>query len=315
VAAGTLPRVEVTYVQPDDKDSASGCIQAVALIPDVDESGGGVKSLETVPVPFDTAAVDIREVLADGIRAAARRRLAGVLEGVAAAAAELGLAPTLENAAVNPAAAGATAAGARAGGAAAGAAGAVAAAAEEGTAAVEAAEAGAGQAGATAGVGEGTGVTVVSAGGSGFEGGGTDGWGASPRPAIVVRLTARGTAVEVTCGKRGGELSLCGAGSLVPSAPAAALEKTVTNGGVAALPKVFQTLRRAAMEHDLRAAVSAAGYHPHPASLRCDQGWPYGGAPPAVLLPVVGPARCCPPRHIFTFLSYMAFPDPILMLS
>ena len=115
VAAGTLPRVEVTYVQPDDKDSASGCIQAVALIPDVDESGGGVKSLETVPVPFDTAAVDIREVLADGIRAAARRRLAGVLEGVAAAAAELGLAPTLENAAVNPAAAGATAAGARGG--------------------------------------------------------------------------------------------------------------------------------------------------------------------------------------------------------
>jgi mediator of RNA polymerase II transcription subunit 14 len=267
VAAGTLPRVELTYVRADEKDSSSGSIQAAALIPHDDDGGGteggGSVEVNFVPLTFDTAAVDVREVLADGIRAASRARLTRVLAEITAPCQALGLAPpSLEPAAVNPG---------------------LAAAASE-------ARAGWGGAGAGAGAEE-----DGSGGGDGLEGAGEDGWGASPRPSIVVRLTSLGTAVEVTCGKRDGDLSLCGVGALLPSAAAAALENAVRGGGASYLPKALASLRRAAVEHDLRAAVRHLGHHPHPAphTLRCDQGWPFGGAPPAVLLPVAPTAGGC----------------------
>jgi mediator of RNA polymerase II transcription subunit 14 len=281
VTAGTLPRVELTYVQPDENDSASGSIQAAALIPDDlgggggggegGDGGGGVSvEVTSVSLPFNTAAVDIREVLADGIRAASRIRLARVLAEITAPCQAMGLAPSLEPAVVNP--------GMGAGASAAGSESSTGGAEGAGLAAVEDRSGGSGGAGA-----------------SGFEGVGEDGWGASPRPAIVVQLTTLGTAVQVTCGKRDGDLSLCGIGALLPSAAAATLENAVRIGGAATLPKVLVSLRRAALEHDLRAAVRALGHHPHPAphTLRCNRGWPFGGAPPAVLIPVAPSAGGC----------------------
>ena len=101
VAAGTLPRVELTYVRADDKDSSSGAIAARALVPTATSSdpGGGVESFE---LPFSTASVDIKEVLADGIRAAAATRLRQVLEELGPACDAAGVEGVLVEDAVNP---------------------------------------------------------------------------------------------------------------------------------------------------------------------------------------------------------------------
>ena len=71
VAAGTLPRVELTYARAVDDDSASGRIRAEALLPRPKTRPGSIASR----FPLDMAAVDIREVLADGVRAAAKVHL------------------------------------------------------------------------------------------------------------------------------------------------------------------------------------------------------------------------------------------------
>ena len=74
-----------------------------------------------------------------------------------------------------------------------------------------------------------------------------DGWGASPRPAIVVRLTANGTAAQVSCDKRTGELVVVGVSRLASPTAAAALARTVRQGGIAALPGALAGLVRAAL--------------------------------------------------------------------
>ena len=99
VAAGTLPRVELTYERADDKDSSSGAIAARALIP---TDRAGVVEIETFDLPFSTASVDIKEVLADGVRAAAATRLRAALTDLEPACQAAGIdVPTLALDAVN----------------------------------------------------------------------------------------------------------------------------------------------------------------------------------------------------------------------
>ena len=82
-----------------------------------------------------------------------------------------------------------------------------------------------------------------------------DGWMATRRPAITLRLTREGTSAQVTCGKRGGELCVCGVGSFASSGAAERVEHSVSVGGIPALLKALPTLRRRAMEWDLREAA------------------------------------------------------------
>ena len=121
-----------------------------------------------------------------------------------------------------------------------------------------------------------------------------DGWGAAPRPAIVVRLTALGTSVQLTRERRGGELTLVGARRLASSAAAESLRKSLSRGGAAgeSLPVALAALARAALEHDIRAAIRARGMYPHPAprAFRCPRGWPSVARPPAATA-----GRCRPP--------------------
>ena len=220
VAAGTLPRVELTYVRADDKDSSSGAIAARALVPTATSSdpGGGV---ETFELPFSTASVDIKEVLADGIRAAAATRLRQVLEELGPACDAAGVEGVLVEDAVNP--------------------------------------------------------------GDADE----DGWATAKRPAIRLRLTDAGTSVQVTCGKRGGELRVCGVASIASSGSAASVEHAACVGGIPALRGLLPTLRRYAEERDLRDAALAAGVCTHPAP-RSMKGWANSVAPAA--LAIVPPA-------------------------
>ena len=67
-----------------------------------------------------------------------------------------------------------------------------------------------------------------------------DGWMATRRPAITLRLTGEGTSAQVTCGKRGGELCVCGVGSLASSGAAERVEHSVSVGGIPALLKALQ---------------------------------------------------------------------------
>ena len=215
VAAGTLPRVELTYVRADDKDSSSGAIAARALVP---TANGAV---ETFELPFSTASVDIKEVLADGIRAAAATRLRRVLEELGPACDAAGVEGVLVEDAVNP--------------------------------------------------------------GDADE----DGWATARRPAIRLRLTDAGTSVQVTCGKRGGELRVCGVASIASSGSAASVEHAACVGGIPALRGLLPTLRRYAEERDLRDAARDAGVCTHPAP-RSMKGWVNGVAPAA--LAIVPPA-------------------------
>ena len=215
VAAGTLPRVELTYERADDKDSSSGAIAARALIP---TDRAGVVEIETFDLPFSTASVDIKEVLADGVRAAAATRLRAALTDLEPACQAAGIdVPTLALDAVNT--------------------------------------------------------------GDANE----DGWMATRRPAITLRLTREGTSAQVTCGKRGGELCVCGVGSFASSGAAERVEHSVSVGGIPALLKALPTLRRRATEWDLREALGSAGVHTHPAP-HSMKGWVDDVAPAALAL-------------------------------
>ena len=223
VAAGTLPRVELTYVRADDKDSSSGAIAARALVPTATSSDGkGVVGLETFELPFSTARVDIKEVLADGIRAAAATRLRRVLEELGPACDAESVGAVLVEDAVNP-----------------------------------------------------------------HPDADEDGWGGAKRPAIRLRLTDAGTCLHVTCGKRGGELRVCGVASIASSGFAASVEHAACVGGIPALRGLLPALRRAAEERDLREAAMASGVNTHPAP-RSMKGWANGVAPAA--LAIVPPA-------------------------
>ena len=252
VAAGTVPRIELVYRK--GVDAADGRIVARALVPEEKEVFGFSGSSEdatprresgespTPPacaiesLPFDMSSVDVREVLADGVRAASLRRLRMTLAAIEEPCAAAGLAATLEPAATRPSG------------------------------------------------DDGDGDTLS---GRADE----DGWGASPRPAIVVRLTANGTTAQVSCDKRGGELVVVGVSRLASPAAAAALARTVRQGGIAALPGALAGLVRAALESELRAAMREKGLAPHPAPkavFRAASGtaWPGDGSPPAAAAPV-----------------------------
>lgn len=243
VAAGTLPRVELTYARAVDDDSASGRIRAEALLPRPEDP----TRIDRVPLPLDMAAVDIREVLADGVRAAAKVHLEGTLAEMTEACAAVGLRLELRDGVV-----------------------------ARDTASRPGAEAGA-EPSTTAVTTDDRGTDDVDED--------EDGWGATPRPAIVVRLTPLGTSVQLTRERRGGELTLVGARRLASSAAAESLRKSLSRGGAAgeSLPVALAALARAALEHDIRAAIRARGMYPHPAprAFRCPRGWPLGGAPPA----------------------------------
>ena len=178
VAAGTLPRVELTYARAVDDDSASGRIRAEALLPRPEDP----TRIDRVPLPLDMAAVDIREVLADGVRAAAKVHLEGTLAEMTEACAAVGLRLELRDGVV-----------------------------ARDTASRPGAEAGA-EPSTTAVTTDDRGTDDVDED--------EDGWGAAPRPAIVVRLTALGTSVQLTRERRGGELTLVGARRLASSAAA-----------------------------------------------------------------------------------------------
>ena len=244
VSGGTVPRIELVYQK--GVDAIDGRIVARALVPGerTADPRNEASKAETPPacdvesLPFDMSSVDVREVLADGMRAASVRRLRRVLAGIEGPCAAAGLAATLEPAATRPA----------------------------------------------SGAGEGD-ETLDETGVD------EDGWGASPRPAIVVRLTANGTAAQVSCDKRGGELAVVGVSRLASPAAAAALARAVRQGGVAALPDALASLVRAALESELRAAMREKGLAPHPAPnavFRAARGvaWPGDGSPPAAAAPV-----------------------------
>ena len=243
VAAGTLPRVELTYARAVDDDSASGRIRAEALLPRPEDP----TRIDRVPLPLDMAAVDIREVLADGVRAAAKVHLEGTLAEMTEACAAVGLRLELR----------------------------------DGVVARDTASRPGGEAGAELST---TAVTTDDRGTDDVDED-EDGWGAAPRPAIVVRLTPLGTSVQLTRERRGGELTLVGACRLASSSAAESLRKSLSRGGAAgeSLPVALAALARAALEHDIRAAIRARGMFPHPAprAFRCPRGWPLGGAPPA----------------------------------
>ena len=229
VAAGTLPRVELTYARAVDDDSASGRIRAEALLPRPKTRPGSIASL-----PLDMAAVDIREVLADGVRAAAKVHLEGTLAEMTEACAAVGLRLELRDGVV-----------------------------ARDTASRPGAEAGA-EPSTTAVTTDDRGTDDVDED--------EDGWGAAPRPAIVVRLTPLGTSVQLTRERRGGELTLVGARRLASSAAAESLRKSLSRGGAAgeSLPVALAALARAALEHDIRAAIRARGMYPHPRRARFD---------------------------------------------
>ena len=244
VAGGTVPRIELVYQK--GVDAIDGRIVARALVPGerTADPRNEASKAETPPacdvesLPFDMSSVDVREVLADGMRAASVRRLRRVLAAIEGPCAAAGLAATLEPAATRPA----------------------------------------------SGAGEGD-QTLDE---TGLD---EDGWGASPRPAIVVRLTANGTAAQVSCDKRGGELAVVGVSRLASPAAAAALARAVRQGGVAALPDALASLVRAALESELRAAMREKGLAPHPAPnavFHAARGvaWPGDGSPPAAAAPV-----------------------------
>ena len=241
VAGGTVPRIELVYQK--GVDAADGRIVARALVPTDTATTKHENDEEDIPsacdvesLPFDMSSVDVREVLADGARAASRQRLRKVLAAIEGPCAAAGLAATLEPAATRPVSA--------------------------------------------------TGDREVDA--AGLD---EDGWGVSPRPAIVVRLTANGTAAQVSCDKRGGELAVVGVSRLASPAAAAALARTVRQGGVAALPDALASLVRAALESELRAAMREKGLAPHPAPKAVFHpargvAWPGDGSPPAAAAPV-----------------------------
>jgi hypothetical protein len=87
----------------------------------------------------------------------------------------------------------------------------------------------------------------------------------------------------VTCGKRGGELCVCGVGSFASSGAAERVEHSVSVGGIPALLKALPTLRRRATEWDLREALGSAGVHTHPAP-HSMKGWVDDVAPAALAL-------------------------------
>ena len=236
VAAGTLPRVELTYARAVDDDSASGRIRAEALLPRPEDP----TRIDRVPLPLDMAAVDIREVLADGVRAAAKVHLEGTLAEMTEACAAVGLRLELR----------------------------------DGVVARDTASRPGGEAGAELST---TAVTTDDRGTDDVDED-EDGWGAAPRPAIVVRLTPLGTSVQLTRERRGGELTLVGACRLASSSAAESLRKSLSRGGAAgeSLPVALAALARAALEHDIRAAIRARGMFPHPAprAFRCPRGWP-----------------------------------------
>ena len=237
VLGGTVPRIELVYRK--GVDAADGRIVARALVPTdavTNQNSEESPACDIESLPFDMSSVDVREVLADGARAASRRRLRKVLAAIEGPCAAAGLAATLEPAATRP----------------------VSATGDREADATELDE---------------------------------DGWGASPRPAIVVRLTANGTTAQVACDKRGGELAVVGVSRLASPAAATALARAVRQGGVAALPDALASLVRAALESELRAAMREKGLAPHPAPkavFRPAHGvaWPGDGSPPAAAAPV-----------------------------
>jgi mediator of RNA polymerase II transcription subunit 14 len=239
VAAGTLPRVDVLYTAADENDSSSGVIAATAAVPALDASpapapaagkdGGAPTSppeVETTELTFDTATVDVRRLLEDGMRAAATARLNAALKAVAKPCKQAGLTVTFDPDAVND-------------------------------------------------LGE-----------------NEDGWGIARRPAIVANLGASGSyVVSISCSKRSGKLSLCGAGGLVSPAVAAAAAARLLKSGVDAIQPLLEKMRRAAFERDLRDAIAAEGMRPHEtprAILASDDVWPSDLAerPLAALVPI-----------------------------
>ena len=65
--------------------------------------------------------------------------------------------------------------------------------------------------------------------------------------------------MQLTRERRGGELTLVGARRLASSAAAESLRKSLSRGGAAgeSLPVALAALARAALEHDIRAAIRA----------------------------------------------------------
>jgi mediator of RNA polymerase II transcription subunit 14 len=118
-----------------------------------------------------------------------------------------------------------------------------------------------------------------------------DGWGEQARPAIVVRLTENGTCAQVCCDKKSGGLVVVGVHRIASSAYAAALAKTVKQGGIGSLPAALTGLVRAALESDLRRAMRTKGLAPVPSPrvlFRVSPGtaWPFDGEPPCAAAPV-----------------------------
>ena len=99
-AFGALPRVDLTYARAVESDPTSGRIRAAAIVPrgpkadssKADSSGDSVEE----ELPFDMRAVDIREVLADGIRVATRLALERLLPDIRAAFEPAGASVTLD---------------------------------------------------------------------------------------------------------------------------------------------------------------------------------------------------------------------------
>ena len=88
VAGGTVPRIELVYQK--GVDAIDGRIVARALVPGerTADPRNEASKAETPPacdvesLPFDMSSVDVREVLADGMRAASVRRLRRVLAAI-----------------------------------------------------------------------------------------------------------------------------------------------------------------------------------------------------------------------------------------
>ena len=88
VAGGTVPRIELVYQK--GVDASDGRIVARALVPGerTADPRNEASKAETPPacdvesLPFDMSSVDVREVLADGMRAASVRRLRRVLAAI-----------------------------------------------------------------------------------------------------------------------------------------------------------------------------------------------------------------------------------------
>ena len=100
VAGGTVPRIELVYQK--GVDAIDGRASWRALVPGerTADPRNEASKAETPPacdvesLPFDMSSVDVREVLADGMRAASVRRLRRVLAAIEGPCAAAGLAAT-----------------------------------------------------------------------------------------------------------------------------------------------------------------------------------------------------------------------------